>query len=383
MRVGSSFSLALLFTVLAACGGGEDAAAVPEPPPSVDPAAPGTPPGAPEASPTAAPALAAPAGGPTLADRVAGSTRVVPAPAVTSETAGAFSLVAELCTLDGPEIVGDDTFTTVGPIAWASDGALYLIDQDGRVRRYAITRGEACVLAMDTSFGEGGRMSFGDDAARPRSIAADAAGHVYVSSSMGGTDRLTGSHRDYHCDTRGNVVVSSDGTLGFALFGAGPIRRVSFTDGNCSVEDWRGVELPASVNAVAFVSPSRILVGGSAGSGAPTLARLYAVDGSPTGAAFGDTEGDLSAADHFCWVHGAVACGEGLCVLDGNCRDLRIFGADNVTLGSIDLMRLFGLAYPWVSGLTEFREGVAYTTVSQERDANDVYDGLVFRVRRP
>lgn len=311
-----------------------------------------------------------------------GSSRTVPTPAPAS--AGSLSLTAEACTLDGPEIGGEDSFGTIGPVAWASDGALFLLDQDARVRRYTVVPGDACTLAMDTTYGEGGRLALGGGpGAGPRSIAADTAGHLYVSSSTGGTDRLTGAHLDHHCDTRGSVVVSPDGTVGFALFGSGPLRRIAFGEAGCTIEDFAAPELFASLHSSSFVSPTQILVTGERGTASPIRARLHDRNGVPVGPAFGDTTGAVGAPDHFCRVHAAVACAGGLCVLDGNCRELRVFGPapEHAPAGAIDLARLLGLGYPWVSGLTELREGVAYVTASQARADGGGFDGFVFRLR--
>ncbi|MBK7156348.1 MAG: hypothetical protein IPH72_32020 [Sandaracinaceae bacterium] len=78
----------------------------------------------------------------------------------------------------------------------------------------------------------------------------------------------------------------------------------------------------------------------------------------------------MNAPDHFCHVHGAVACGDNLCVMDGNCRALRIFDQRNAIIGKIDLSRLVGVDYPWFPAMTPVRNGTATITVNQQRGAS-------------
>lgn len=371
------------------CGGeAADPTALPPPPPVATPETPpaGETPPTGETPPGAETTPAAPVVAPTLAELTTTVPAVVPAPV--PQTGGPITLTATVCTLDGPPIIGDDSFRSIGPAAWASDGSLYVLDHEARLRRYTIAPGEACVLTMDTTLGDGGRLSLGEGLGHvPESLVADAHGHVFVSSAMHGTDRITGTTVDYHCDaTRGDLTVAPSGTDGFTVFGSGPIRRVTFTDAGCTVADWAATDMFESVDSVSFVDATHVLVGGHASaSSSPHLARIYGVDGTPAGAAFGDTTGALSADDHFCHVHGAVSCGERLCVLDGNCRSLRVFGgSDHAIVAELDLSHLVGVTYPWFSGLSEVRDGTAYLTVIQQRGAAhprpDIYDGFVVRV---
>ncbi|GAB4213421.1 MAG: hypothetical protein OHK0013_37290 [Sandaracinaceae bacterium] len=246
--------------------------------------------------------------------------------------------------------------------------------------------GDACVLTMDTTLGEGGRLSMGTDmSSRIESIVADARGHVYVATSMRGTTRLTGTHVDYHCDTRGELSVSPDGTAGLVSFGGGDPQLVTFTDSGCTTAAWEAAEAPTHFEALSFLDDQRILVGGHNGSRTPHLARIYDRRGQPQGAAFGDTTDSLSADDHFCNFNNAVACTHGVCVLDGNCRSLRIFSDAHAVQAEINLSRAVGVSYPWFPNVTEVRDGVAYVTVNQQRGAaserTNVYDGFVFRLR--
>ncbi|MBN8613638.1 MAG: hypothetical protein J0L92_23785, partial [Deltaproteobacteria bacterium] len=318
-----------------------------------------------------------------LPERIAATTPTVPTPS--SQTDGTITVSAVVCTIDGAPFTGDDAFTTIGPIAWSSDGALYLSDNDGKVRRYTVQAGDACALTMDTTFGANGLLAVGDGmSARVESIVADAQGHVFVATSMRGTTRITGTHVDYQCDTRGRLSVSPDGTTGVAVFGSGPAQLVTFTDAGCTTAPFEMAEAFQRIEGTAFLENDRILVGGQNDVRDPHLVRVYDRRGRAQGAVFGDQTGEMNHDDHFCYVHGATPCGAGICVHDGNCRTLRVFGADHAVLGAPNVMRLIGLSYPWVPSTTGVRDGVAYLTASQQRgtasERTGVYDGYVFRL---
>ena len=369
--------------LLGACGSPEAATApaeIPAPAPAAAaPAAP-TPAAAPAAAATPTPA---PTATPTLEELIRTVPPVVPAPAAQRE--GPLALEATVCTLDGTPIIGDDAFRSIGPVAWSSDGALYLLDQDARLRRYTIATGPGCALTLDTSMGDGGRLDLGSGlGAAPEHVVADAHGHVFVSSGMRGTDRITGTHVDYHCETTGEIAIAPSGTDGFALFGTGPVRRVTFTDEGCTVADWSATDLFARVDSVSFLDAGHVLVGGHDTIQAPHRARIFDLSGRPQGEAFGDAGDSLAAPDHFCHVHQAVACGTNTCVLDGNCRKLRVFDRQRAIVGAVDVSRLVGVGYPWFPGMSGVRDGTAYVTVVQQRGEGyprpDVYDGFVMRV---
>ena len=321
---------------------------------------------------------------PTLAELITTTTPVVPTPA--PQSTGPLALTATICTLDGPPIIGDDSFRSIGPVAWSSDGALYLLDNDARLRRYTVAPGDGCSLTLDTTMGDGGRLNLGEGlGSRPEGVVADANGHVYVSSSMHGTDRITGTTVDYHCETMGTVSVSPNGRDGIVNWSSGPAKHITFTDSGCAVEDWNATDIFPRVDSASFIDATHVLVGGHAeDSSAPHLVRIYDISGRPQGDAFGDTTGEMNADDHFCHVHSAVACGDRTCVLDGNCRSLRVFDRSRAVVGEINITDLVGVTYAWFPGMSSVRDHMAYLTVNQQRGSGyprpDIYDTFVVRV---
>lgn len=384
MRASSGLGLTFLALTLSGCGSeaAGTAPTAPAPVPAAAPAAPAAPAAA--ATPTPAPAAAeVPLRERPLPERIAATTATVPAPAPQND--GSFTLTAQACTLDGPAFTGDDSFTTIGPIAWSTDGSLYVADTEGQIRRYTVQPGEACALTMDTSFGTAGRLGVGEGlGARVASMASDTHGHVYVATSQRGTTRITGTHVDYNCETRGELSVAPDGSVGIAIFAGRSPQLVTFTDAGCTTAAWEAAELPENIDSITFLDDQRILVGGHDGSRAPHLARVYNRAGRPQGAAMGDTTDSLNADDHFCHVHGAFLCSAGICVHDGNCRRMRVFDAQQAVTGNVQISRAIGVEYPWVPGITVVRDGVAYASANQQRgrpsERTDVYDGYVFRL---
>ncbi|MFO0708807.1 MAG: hypothetical protein U0353_03160 [Sandaracinus sp.] len=340
----------------------------------------------PTPAPTPAPAATAevPLRDRPLAERIAATTATVPAPS--AQTDGPVTVSAENCTLDGPPFVGGDSFSTIGPIAWSTDGSLYLADTDGKIRHYTVQPGDGCTLSMDTAFGENGLLAVGTGmGARVESIVSDEQGHVFVATSMRGTSRITAGHVDYQCDTRGRLAVSPDGTHGLAAFGSSGPQLVTFTDTGCSTAPLTLEGAPPSIEGFGFVSNERVIVGGQADVHAPHLVREYDLSGHPHGDAFGEAGDAMSADDHFCYVHSVVPCTHGLCFLDGNCRQLRVFDRDHAVLGAPNLSHAAGVEYPWFPSTTVVRDGVAFVTVNQQRgrasERTGTYDGFVMRLR--
>lgn len=285
------------------------------------------------------------------------------------------------CSVDGPPLASASRLNVIGGITEASDGSIYLIDSDFRVRRYLAATGDECVLSMDSAFGEDGRLTIDSGVGRrPESISSDDRGHVYVSSALGGTTRLTGRHVDYSCDTLGTVVVSPDGTTGFSNF-PGSVRQVAFTDDGCTSEDWIAYGLLPWISAISFVDATHVLVAGHR-VGSSDVLRVYSTTGTPEGEAFGEVTGSISAPDRFCHVEGMFTdAGGNLVVYDGGCRAIRVLDRERRPVSMTPLIPLIGLSNPWFSSLASPRAGRAYLTVSHPRDRSpETHEGHVFRV---
>jgi hypothetical protein len=295
---------------------------------------------------------------------------------------GSMALLAERCTINGPALEAHDAFDAIRSIAWVGDANVYLLDEGGLLRRYVDVGDEACVLTVDGGFGDHGAMALGaSEAERPRTLAADSQGHLYVSSPLAGTHRLTGDHVDYHCDTAGRVTVAPGGVSAFGLFGTGPARRITFDDRGCEVAEWVPVEVPSILESVSFLDDHTVLVGGQDGREGPHTARLYDLEGQPQGPAFGSD--DASADDRLCYTHAAFPCAAGLCILDGNCRVLLARRSDGTIAGRADLSALTGLAAPWIVPPVHIDHGMTFFAAAApviDADGSRHFSGSVFRL---
>lgn len=300
----------------------------------------------------------------------------------TSVALGSMALLAERCSLSGPPLQARDAFDAMRAIAWTGDAGVYVLDGEGALRRYLDMGDEACVLTPDGAFGRGGVLTFPDppEGWAPRSMAVDGAGHLYVSSPLGGTYRLTGDHIDYHCDTVGRVSISRDGASGFGLFGTGPARRIQFGETGCTQSEWVPLEVPSILESISFVDDARVVVGGQDGREGPHTARLYDLEGHPLEAAFGSE--DASAADRLCYTHAAFPCAAGLCVLDGNCRTILARGDDGTVVGRADLATLTGLAAPWIVAPAGIDHGMTFIGAAQPEVASDGTRSFVASIYR-
>jgi len=297
-------------------------------------------------------------------------------------TLGSMALLAERCAINGPVLEARDAFDAIRAIAWVGDAAVYLLDHEGLLRRYVDVGDEACVLTVDGAFGDHGTLALGaSEAERPRTLAADSQGHLYASSPLAGTHRLTGDHVDYHCDTAGRVTVAPGGVNGFGLFGTGPARRITFDDHGCQVAEWVPVEVPSILESVSFVDDHTVLVGGQDGREGPHTARLYDLEGQPQGAAFGSE--DASAADRLCYTHAAFPCAAGLCVLDGNCRVMLARRRDGTIAGRAELSVMTGLLAPWIVPPVYIEHGMTFFAAAApevQADGTRHFVGQVFRL---
>jgi hypothetical protein len=134
-----------------------------------------------------------------------------------------------------------------------------------------------------------------------------------------------------------------------------------------------------NINSVAFLG-NLVLVGGViAEKPSPRIVVAYTKDGVEK-FRFGN-EGAGFADDRFGWVHAIELCKTGICTLDANGRDVKLWTDEGGFVGKIQLDALFGLKYPWIPDFAMAKGGTAWFIAAQDRGKSGVAEGLVYRVK--
>jgi len=319
-----------------------------------------------------------------FAEKVAKSIPLSPTPA--DQVLAGKTVKAVRCTVEGHEFIGDSGSTVVGRIELGTDGMLYVIDQEYKIRRFTVGgEGDACTLTLDTAFGQGGAL---DPGGRVKELAAVAGDRIIASAGVGNSYRITKGQVDLTCSEsrQGYVVGTPDGSSFIGHFVSPPLRKIAYTDTACSVEEW-SFEMPLkNINQVAFVG-GNVLVGGvmseKVGNREPRIVVAFNTKGREL-FRFGSTAEGFSD-DHFGWVHAIEPCGKNICVVDSNFRRLSMWKNGGAFLGAVSLSKLFGLDYPWITDMESAPNNTAYFSASQQRQGQGgeknlrVYEGLIYR----
>ena len=323
---------------------------------------------------------------PSFEEKLAASKPLDPKPA--PQDGGGLKLTAEKCELEGGPLVAKSGSDVMRSIRVIGDKA-YLADSDEKIRAYNIAPSGACKLTIDKTFGENGVMKLADKASR---LSGDAAGHLFASSGVFGSTRLTGGKVDFKCEARpqGYLFVHPGGKLGIGTFANSTVGKLSFDDKGCKSEPWVFQDLSqadkrkgplTNAQAVGFVGDT-ILVGGVLAKEVdPNEPRVVlALDAAGKEKfRFGNIDKTFTE-DHFGWVHAIAPCKPGICVLDSNYRRVTFWKTDGKYVGFVKLDKLFGLDYPWINELSAGKGGATYFVTGQERQKTGVSEGTIFKV---
>lgn len=315
-------------------------------------------------------------------EKASRTTPVVPAPI--QQKVGTAMLAATPCQIQGYSFVGADS-DVIGRLEIGSDGAVYVLQGERQIRRFTLNSTDSsCTLTADMSYGTGGAADPGNDI---EELTALNGNKLIASSGVGNSHRISNGQSEVTCKafSQGRIVSSFEGDMALGYFVSPPLRRITYSDSDCTSEDWN-FEMPLSnINVVNFVH-GNILVGGvmskQVNPGEPRIVVSFNKQGEEV-MRFGNTD-DGFHDDRFGWVAAIEECGEEICVVDPNSRRLSVWGKSGQFVGSANLMKLFGVRYPWVHDIEVPRgsKGVAYATATQERegDGEGVYDGFVFMI---
>jgi len=293
--------------------------------------------------------------------------------AVEPVTAG--DALGQRCTLDGDPLAID---CHGGSLAVAPGGAVYVTDQDG-VRRYQRRADAAtCELALDPRYG-GGEVGFPTRAPKPQQLGK---GPVYLSSG-GPRWRLVAA---------GASVYAHDFLLGLWRIDRGKAEPVC--------PDLQGAHAWAIAGSKAVIARNggeRVALGGACKATAagfePALRTgVYAAGAAVLGedggklvryGARGEEVARMGADDSFapgglCSVTAVAACGDDVCVVDGNCQKVVRFAADGTFVLERKARALFAPTPYGLAGAAAGPDDGLYVLATQ-RDG-DTCEGAIYWV---
>jgi hypothetical protein len=340
---------------LAACGSKKDATA----PAKTD---------AP-AAPAPAPAPAKPAAPVKVAVALPGTVAMA-APAVV-QFAGK-SVTSEPCKLDkrAPDMKDENGSQVIRDIAIGPDGALYVLDDQHRVRKYLVQSASPCELALDTTWGQKGLATVGDakDADGVLGLAIDAKGTVYTSGSgiyrVGADGKATLLCGDHPGDLRIDAATDT------AYFN----QKKILLDGSCTTSD---------VPAFESLMPHNLTAGGNGelfvNHDVKNVEKIAVFkDGKQLGE-LGPSDGDQ--AD--CGADSVTSCAAGACVIDFHCERLRAWSFDGKLVSSTDLKPLLGVTSTmWPMRIVTGKDAawIAYSVRPEQPPEEQHFFGMISRV---
>lgn len=298
---------------------------------------------------------------------------------------GPKKLTAERCTLEGRTFLGKSTMDVFKAIEVVGD-RLLLVDHHGTISGFKIDTKGGCSLRLDESFGEAGMLKLPE---KVEHLSRTSAGRVFASNGIFAAYAIKDGKQEFKCDTKGHVEIHSGGKWGIAPWVNATVRLVKVEPDKCSSEDWVLKELNddqkregpfSNVNSSA-VAGDLVLIGGVlAKSEDPKQSRVV-IGYDKAGKQKIRFGGELSAKDGFGWVHAIEPCPTGICVLDSNLRRVSIWTRAGKHVATVELGKLFDLAYPWLPDFTVAKDGSAWFAAAQTRGSSGVAEGLVYRVR--
>jgi hypothetical protein len=237
---------------------------------------------------------------------------------------------AELCKMDkaGSDMHDEWFHKALRDAALGPDGALYVLDHEVKVRKYVNQKPDGCELALDKTFGKDGILDIGfNKESFADKISVDKAGAVYV-----GDKKIVGGKVEAFCS---DVVAGPDSATLLS-------RSKPVTDAKCEGKEieWKGWDKDSSPDVLTVLSDTVIVKGSvKAGDKSVTKVGIQSPDGAQK-TSVGKADGD----EDICYAHGAAMCGGNLCVVDGNCKALRVWKPDGSFVGKLDLYDVTGLS---------------------------------------
>jgi hypothetical protein len=295
-------------------------------------------------------------------------------------TDGLVTIVPLRCHVGGVDLVGDSPLDVIGRFEFVGD-RLYVVDRDGHVRRFTTDFASGCLLELDRDWADNGVLTFDGEVTE---LAALDDGRLLASTGVFGSffvapNGTIGSR----CDAfdQGNVAMAPDGSWGIGHFVSDALRRITFVDGVCTVDDFAW-DSPFHMVSAVRITADRIYVGGTISEriDADRPERMVAYNHLGQQLWTTGNADDPFAPDGYGYFHAIEPCGDAICVVDSNLRRLHVVGPDGVQRAVFDLGRLLGLEWPWVTDLEALPDGSALISGAQDRPGTEQYEALIYRL---
>ena len=207
-------------------------------------------------------------------------------------------------------------------------------------------------------------------------MSCDENGNVYISGFMGPLLVYRDGKQTDAPDGEDQFVISRDGSFGVEYFTSpDEVNKVTFNaDGTVSRET-----LPVDTNIISmvsdvFITKDYILISGNAADDSGH--KLFVFDHSGKYLrTLADSEGESLGS-----ITGAVQTDNGIMAIDGNMRTVVLWDNEGKCLGEADDSNLFGTNYPWISGLTQTKDGKIYVSMIEERTDNSWDEMIMFQL---
>ena len=282
------------------------------------------------------------------------------------------AVIGEVCKTNGPIMKGGRFDEGIGQIALDPDGAIYVLDNEHRLRKYLARAVEYCELILDPTFGEKGILTVATGDEKPDSVVADTSGHLYVSDLLHvfkTTQIIDGKLAGEVCKQTFRLHVDASGKSGTMNK-----QKVVIDAGKCTGEGLDTKAWDATYHSTDILP----LGDGFAAIGSVSSSQkigLLSADQKVT-ATLGGDDGD----QQICSIASVVPCSLGICVVDANCRGLRVWAADGKWVGAGKLAEMAGLVYPWPLGLA-VGKNTAYMTMTHAPKSSTGENSYGFIVR--
>jgi hypothetical protein len=289
---------------------------------------------------------------------------------------GGKEISAEVCKLDAsvPMMRHESFDRAIRGVASAKDGVVYVLDNDGKLRKYTASKAGECELTIDKGFGQGGILTLDAD---PKAadyfdtLAIDAKGDVYASGFIAKAKKISGGQVTELCKESGRLVIDTKS-------GDAYLRSSKVDLADCKATPVK-LDLGKDVSSFdLFPVGSDVAAVFQQKAEKKSIFKVGLFAGTKQKWVVGDAEGDGS----MCNVGTVSACGLGVCVVDANCRSLKVVDAGGKLLGAGKINDLLGLSYPWPRALSVGPDATFMAASSSAKDSKDKHSyALVFRVK--